>query len=146
MSIEENLATVHRYYEECANDADPDKKRALAVVDEILGTDFAMYYNNESDAEARRGKDKHKEFLVGHARAFRGERWTVERIVADEQTVASQWRIQATHTKTGNTIDLRGADFFTIRNGHLAELRRFLDFRTLTEQTQPKPAPQEASD
>jgi len=147
MSAEKNIATVRRYYEECTNDdGDPDKKHALAVADEIVSTDFAMYFNNENDAEAKRGKDKHKEFLVGHTRAFNGERWIVEGIIADEQTVASRWRIQATHTKTGNPIDLRAADFFTIRNGQLAELRRFLDFRTLVEQTQPVPARQEASD
>jgi ketosteroid isomerase-like protein len=147
MSAEKNIATVRRYYEECTtDDGDPDKKHALAVVDEILSADFTMYFNNESNAEARHGRDKHKEFLVGHTRSFRGERWTVEAIIADEQTVASRWRIQATHTKTGNPIDLRAADFFTIRNGQLAGLRRFLDFRTLMEQTQPKPVQQEASD
>jgi ketosteroid isomerase-like protein len=147
MTAENNIATVRRYYEECTyDDGDPDKKHALAVVNEIVSTDFTMYFNNESDAEARHGKEKHKEFLVGHTRAFRGERWTVEAIIADEQSVASRWRIHATHTKTGNPIDLRAADFFTLRNGQLVELRRFLDFRTLMEQTQPKSAQQETSD
>ena len=146
MSAEQNVAIVRRYYEECANDyGDPDKKRALAVVDELLSPDFAMSYNNESDAEAVRGKEQHKAFLVGHTRAFPGERWTVEGIVADERTVACRWRIQATHAETGNPIDLRAADFFTIRDGQLAELRRFLDFQTLAEQTQPASAQQEAS-
>jgi hypothetical protein len=54
----------------CTNDdGDPDKKRALAVADEILSTDFAMYFNNESDAEAKRGKDKHKEKMFLHKRS-----------------------------------------------------------------------------
>ncbi len=140
MSTQKNIAIVRRYYEECANDyGDSDKKRALAVADELLTADFAMYYNNQTDAEATRGLNKHKEFLVQHTRAFRGERWTVEGIVADERTVACRWSVQATHTETGNSIDLRAADFFTVRNGQLAELRRFLDFRTLDAQLPPAP-------
>jgi ketosteroid isomerase-like protein len=141
MSAEENIATVRRYYAECTtDDGDPDKKHGLSVVDEILSLDFVMYFNNESDAEARRGRDKHKEFLVGHTRAFRGEHWIVEAMIADDQTVASRWRILETHNKSGNPIDLRAADFFTIRDGRLDELHRYLDFRTLMEQTQPTPA------
>jgi ketosteroid isomerase-like protein len=147
MSAEKNIAIVRRYYAECTtDDGDPDKTHALAVVDELFSTDFTMYFNTDSDTEAMRGKETHKDFLVGHTRAYRGERWTVEAIIADEQTVASRWRIQATHTDTGNLIDLRAADFFTLRNGQLAELRRFLDFRTLTEQKQPAPIAQEAND
>ena len=146
MSAEQNIAIVRRYYEECANDyGDPNKKRALTVVDELLSPDFAMSYNNESDAEAARGKEQHKAFLVGHTHAFPGERWTVEGIVADERTVACRWHLQTTHAETGNPIDLRAADFFTIRDGQLAELRRFLDFQTLTEQAQPASAQQGAS-
>jgi hypothetical protein len=47
------------------------------------------------------------------------------------------WRLQATHADTGNPIDLRAADFFSIENGQLAELRRFLDFHSLNQQRQP---------
>ena len=84
MSAEQNIAIVRRYYEECTNDyGDPEKKRALVAVDELLTRDFVMYYNNESDADGRRGMDAHKEFLVAHTHAFPGERWTVEPIVAD---------------------------------------------------------------
>ncbi len=145
MSTEENIAIVRRYYEECANDdGDPDQKRAMAVADELLTTDFAMYYNTETDAEAMRGLDTHKEFLLNHTRAFGGERWTVEAIVADEQTVACQWRIRATHTETGTPIDLRAADFFTVQQGQLAALHRFLDFRTLEAQLPATPAQQSA--
>lgn len=48
------------------------------IGDEFLSSDFTMYY---SDPEARHGRDEHKEFLLGHTRAFPGERWTVQRIV-----------------------------------------------------------------
>jgi ketosteroid isomerase-like protein len=98
-----------------------------------------MYYNDDQD-EARRGVDAHKEFLVEHTRAFREERWTVEAIVADERTVACRWRVRATHTETGNPVDVRGADFFIVEDGYLAELRRFLDWETVGAQTAPAAA------
>jgi ketosteroid isomerase-like protein len=146
MSAEQNIAIVRRYYEECTNDyGDPEKKRALVAVDELLTPDFVMYYNNESDADGRRGMDAHKEFLVAHTHAFPGERWTVEPIVADEQTVASVWRVKATHAETGNPIDVMAADFFTVKHGRLAELRRFLDWEMLHAQTEAAPAEQATS-
>ena len=61
MSAETNIAIVRRYYEECANDyGDADKAQALAVVDEILRSDFAMSYSDQDDTDAMRGKDTHK--------------------------------------------------------------------------------------
>ena len=47
--------------------------------------------------------------------------------MADEQTVACRWRCEATHSATNNPIDIHAADFFTVRDGRLAVLRRFLD-------------------
>ena len=144
MSAEHNIATVRRYYQECANDGDPHKTQALVVVNEILSTDFAMAYNDQRDGEAGRGRDAHKAFLTGHAQMFPWEHWTIDAIVADEQLVACRWHVHATHADTGNPVDLWGADFFTIRQGQLADLRRFLDFATLREQMQPTSAPHDA--
>ncbi len=144
MSVAHNIATVRRYYEECANDGDPHKTHALGVVNDLLSTDFAMAYNDQPDGAAGRGRDTHQAFLTGHAQAFPGEHWTIEAIVADEQLVACRWRVQATHAETGNPVELRGADFFTIRQGQLADLRRFLDFASLRAQMHPTSAPHDA--
>ena len=109
-----NIALALRYYEECPpDDGDPEKSRAQLVVDEILSPDFTMYFNCEAEPDAAHGRDEHKQFLVAHTRAFAGERWTVEVIVADAQTVACQWRCQAAHRETNNPIDMHAADFFT---------------------------------
>jgi ketosteroid isomerase-like protein len=93
-----------------------------------------MSYNNEADAEAAHGRKRHKAFLIAHARDFPNDRWTVEAIVAAADVVACRWRFQATHAATGNPVDVRAADFFTVRNGRLTELRRFLDFEGFHEQ------------
>jgi ketosteroid isomerase-like protein len=106
----------------------------MAVLDELLTDDFLMLYGNQNDAEAVRGRERHKEFVDRHARAFVDDKWTIEALVADEQTVACRWRIEATHAETGSRIDVRAADFYTARNGRLAELRRFLDFRSFEAQ------------
>ena len=138
MPREQNIALALRYYEECPpDDGDPEKKRASYVADEILSDDFTMYFNGEADDEAMQGRQAHKGFLIAHTQAFGGERWSVEAIVADENTVACQWRCKATHRETNNPIDILAADFFTVRDGHLAVLRRFLDFETLEDQRSP---------
>lgn len=141
MSDAQNVALALRYYEECTPDVgDPEKERARQVVDELLSPDFTMYFNCEDEAEAARGRDEHKRFLVAHTNSFPGEHWTVETIVADEQTVACHWHARATHRETNNPIDIHAADFFTVRDGRLAELRRFLDFSTLEAQIEATPA------
>lgn len=138
VSAEQNAALVRRYFEECVSRASgPDQEHALSIVDEILTDDFVMFYNNATDAKADRGRERHKEFLVGHARAYPDDHWTIEALVADEETAACWWRIRARHAGTGNPIEVRAGDFFRIRDGRLAELRRFLDFRSLDRQTQP---------
>ena len=141
MSTEQNVALVRRYFSECVSGASgPDQHHALAVADELLSADFVMFYNNQTDAEAARGAERHKEFLVEHARAFPDDRWTVEALVADEETVACQWRFQGNHAKTGNAVDVRAADFFTVREGRLSEVRRFLDFESFGRQLGPPAA------
>jgi len=138
MSAEQNAALVRRYFEECVSGASgPDQEHALSIVDEILTEDFVMFYNNATDAKADRGREHHKEFLVDHARAYPDDHWTIEALLADEEAAACWWRIQARHARTGNPIDVRAGDFFRIRDGRLAELRRFLDFKSLDRQTRP---------
>jgi ketosteroid isomerase-like protein len=140
MSAEQNVALVRRYFSDCVNRVGPDQEGAFAIVDELLSSDFVMAYNNESNVEAARGRERHKEFLVEHARNFPDDHWTVEAVVADDDVAACQWRIQATHARTGNPIDVRAADIFVVRNGRLAELRRFLDFKSFHEQLRPRAA------
>jgi len=141
MSAEQNATLVRRYFEECVSGVNsPDRDRALAMVDELLTADFVMYYNNDTDAQAAAGRERHKEFLVAHARHYPDDHWTVEALIEDEEAVACRWRIQSSHAKTGNPIDVRAADFFLVRDGRLAELRRFLDFRSLDHQTRARAA------
>jgi ketosteroid isomerase-like protein len=138
MSAEHNAALVRRYFEECVSGVGGrDQRRSLAVADDLLAADFVMYYNNETEADATRGHERHKEFLVEHERTFPDDDWTVEALVADEDVVACWRRIRARHAVTGNPIDVCAADFLRVRDRRLAELRRFLDFRSLNRQTRP---------
>jgi steroid delta-isomerase-like uncharacterized protein len=135
---ERNAALVRRYFTECVSGASgSDQARALAILDELLSPDFVMRYNNETDAEAMRGRERHKEFLAEHARNLPDDDWTVETLIADEETVACVWRFEGTHAGTGNRVEARAADFFRVENGQLAELRRFLDFKSFERQLRP---------
>jgi ketosteroid isomerase-like protein len=135
MPTEQSAELVRRYFRDCVNAINgPDRDQALAIVDELLTDDFTMSYNNETDAEAAGGRERHKAFLIEHAEAFPDDNWAIEALVADEEVVACQWRIQANHAKTGNRIDVHAADIFRVRDGRLAELRRFLDFKSFERQ------------
>lgn len=135
MATEQNADLVRRYFGDCVSGVNgPDRRRALAILDELLTDDFTMSYNNETDSEATRGRERHREFLVEHAQNFPDDHWTIEALVADEDVVACRWRIDANHAGTGHRIDVRAADFFRVRDGRLAELRRFLDFKSFERQ------------
>ena len=139
MSAEENAALVRRYFAECVSPASsPDPSRALSLVDELLTEDFVMFFNDDTEADAARGRDEHKRFLIGHAEHFPDDDWTVEALFADDEGAACRWHFLGTHAGTGNPIDVRAADFYRIRDGRLAEFRRFLDFRSLDHQRRPQ--------
>jgi ketosteroid isomerase-like protein len=134
---EQNVELVRRYFADCVSGASgPDQPRALALVDELLSPDFVMSYNNDGDAEAVRGREQHKDFLVRHGAAFPGDTWTLEAILAAGPTVACRWHFEATHAETGNAVQARAADFFRVEDGRIAELRRFLDFESFYRQVQ----------
>jgi ketosteroid isomerase-like protein len=134
-SADQTITLVRRYFAECVQPVGgPERAAALAAVDELLTADFVMFYGNDTDAEAMRGRDRHKAFLVNHARNFPEDVWTVDSIVAVGERVACEWRIKATHAATGNPVDVRAADFIMVRDGQLAELRRYLDFESFHRQ------------
>jgi ketosteroid isomerase-like protein len=136
MSSQKNIATVKRYFD-CLNQSGaPDPSQALALLDELVVEDFVMYYNNQTTDAAMHGLAKHKEFVLRHARNFTQANWIVEELLAGEDSVACQWRILATHTSSGNSIDVRAMDMIRMRDGCIAELRRFLDYKSLNEQIQ----------
>jgi steroid delta-isomerase-like uncharacterized protein len=141
MTAEQNRSLVRRYFAESVNGVNgPNRERSLRGLDELLSDDFTMAYNNDAAADAMRGRDRHRQFLVDHARHYPDDEWQIEELVADDATVACQWRIHATHAKSGRRIDVRAADIYKVRDGRLAELRRFLDFADLDAQTRPVPA------
>ena len=140
-TVDSNAALVRRYFGECVSAATgPHQSVAMALVDELLTADFVMLYNSQPDDEASRGRERHKAFLIQHARRFPDDRWTIEALVAGQDLVACQWRFEASQPPPGRRIDVRAADFFKVRDGRLAEVRRFLDFESFEQQVQPPPA------
>jgi len=133
-------ALVRRYFEAVNNVGGAQPDAALGIVDDVTADDFVMAYNNDADADAMRGRDRHKDFLVEHAHDVVDDRWTIETLVEGDDIVACIWRTRGRHAETGKPLDVRGADFFTVRGGRLAELRRFMDFESAEEQVRETPA------
>lgn len=140
MSADDTAMLVRRYFDDCVQRVNgPERQRALATLDELLTDDFLMVYNGDDAAKADRGRQRHKAFLVSHARAYPDDGWTVASLIADDDSAACVWRIRARHARTGNAIDVTAADFYRVRGGRLAELRRFLDFAGLERQQRSPP-------
>ena len=135
MSAEHHATLVRRYFDDVLNGLNgPDPARALAIVDQLFADDFKMGFNNATDAEMAHGRAAHKAFLVDHARDYPDDHWIVEELIAVDDAIACQWHIRARHVESGNPIDVRAADFYRVRDGRLAELRRFLDFQSFNRQ------------
>jgi ketosteroid isomerase-like protein len=138
-SSADNAELVRRYFDECVGRiGGPGRESALSVIDELLTDTFVMTYNNDPEGGGVRRRERHKAFLIAHEANYPEDRWTIEAMVASESTVACQWRLRCRHAKTGNPVDVRAADFFSVSEGRLDSLRRFLDFEGFREQTRPR--------
>jgi steroid delta-isomerase-like uncharacterized protein len=89
-----------------------------------------------------RGKDTVRAFFRELFDAMPDFELTVERVVADEETVAVKWHARATFTggpfqgirATGKTVELRGLDFFEIEDGLIRRNTVFYDGASFARQ------------
>jgi steroid delta-isomerase-like uncharacterized protein len=89
-----------------------------------------------------RGKDAVRGFFRELFAAMPDFELTVERVVADEATVAVKWRARGTFTgeafqgiaATGRAVELRGLDFFEIEDGLIRRNTVFYDGASFARQ------------
>lgn len=89
-----------------------------------------------------RGKDAVRDFFRELFAAMPDFELTMERIVADDNSVAVKWRARATFTgapfqgikATGKAVELRGVDFFEIEDGLIKRNTVFYDGASFARQ------------
>jgi ketosteroid isomerase-like protein len=112
-----------------------DRPAALATAESLLIDDFVMTDNGQSEAEGEGGVGRHQASSSTTLGRTANDKWTIEKLVPEDDAAACVWRIRATHAESGNRIDVLAADLDVIRDGRIASLRRFLDFEDLRAQT-----------
>jgi steroid delta-isomerase-like uncharacterized protein len=118
MSIEENRAIVRRAYE-FWNTGD------AAAIDRLVAPDLVMHLRGRSDVA---GVDAYRSFYAGYRAAFPDQRWTIEELIAEADTVVALWTLRATHrgelmgiAATGREVTVTGISVFRIADGRIAE-------------------------
>jgi hypothetical protein len=107
VSAEENKAIFRRYIEEVGNQGN------LELADEI----FDRYLAHQPDGSVlERGPEDVKRFTGEFREAFHGYHATVELQIAEEDLVATRWRLRGNHqgefrsmAATGKVMEIRGS-------------------------------------
>src|SRR5437867_2782320 len=133
MPADDNVALVHRYYDEIWNTG------TSAVIDELLAPSFVFY---PPDApEGLQGRATHRDYVAWHRRAFPDQQLIVIDTLADGEKVATHWIARGTHHGAyagvppgGQQITVRGMDLFRVVEGRIQEVHSFYDLLTVRRQ------------
>jgi steroid delta-isomerase-like uncharacterized protein len=117
---EENKALVRRWFEDLFNEGNLD------VADEIIDPDHLGHDPTLPDLPI--GPEGQKQLVNLYRSAFPDARITIEKQVAEGDTVATRWTGRGTHqgelmgvAPTGNQVTLTGIDISRISEGKIVE-------------------------
>lgn len=130
-------AVVRHYYADIGGQDDLEKSSEAA--DRLLATDFSFSFGNQT--EQTRGLEAHKKWLAWHHDVAKNQKWTVQDLVIENDTAAVRFQVAVTANAPlfgieakGRSVALRGMDFFRVSQGHIVELYRVFDARSLVIQ------------
>jgi ketosteroid isomerase-like protein len=109
---------VRAYYEDL-NSADADK------VASHFTDDAVHYYTRRDPHVGARAIADNAVLAVTHLNAI----WTCEHLVESDDEVAIEWTMAFDHPRTGKRLLDRGAEFLTIRDGLICEVRAYYNER-----------------
>ena len=132
---EENMALIHRWFEEVWN-----KGRAEAI-DELFADDGIANGLADEQGEPLRGPSGFKPFFQKFRDAFPDIEVIVEDTVAEGDKVAARCRVRGTHkgeglgvAATNNPIEFTGICIVRIKDGQIAEAWNNFDFMSMSRQ------------
>jgi steroid delta-isomerase-like uncharacterized protein len=124
MSVEQNKATVRRYFERLLNGWD------LGITDEIFAPDFVFHGNILASPPARPlGREAYKrEVLATLSMGFPERQYAIEDLVAEGDRVVVRWTASGTHLgefqgipATGKRVTKAGISLFRLAGGRVVE-------------------------
>ena len=121
MSVEENKATVRRFFDEVINAGNLDQ------ADEFVTSDY-VEHQELPGAEGREGIGVAKGFLSMMRVAFPDFRFDIEDVIAEGDKVAARVVVRGTHrgemmglAPTGKRVSTSGIEVFRFENDKIAE-------------------------
>ena len=119
MLTEENKFVVRRRIEEIYN------KKEIAIVDEIIATDFVLH---DPNSPAIRGSEGFKQFVTSNLSTFPDIHFTIEDQIAEGDKVATRWTVRGTHKgdlvgidPTGRQVKMVGISIDRVADGKIIE-------------------------
>ncbi|HET8629518.1 MAG TPA: ester cyclase [Thermomicrobiales bacterium] len=132
MSTEANKDVVRRYFRDLADNTNP------GAAGEILAAGYACHVPGNPGLLDRAGL---AQFVGGFHAAFPGITHTVEDLVAERDRVAARITVRGANRgefmglpPTGREIEIGAVNFFTVRDGRIAEQRVLFDNLALMQQ------------
>jgi steroid delta-isomerase-like uncharacterized protein len=120
MSLEQNKALSRRFFDEVCNG------RQQAVADELFTADHQ--YHDPASPGTPAGPAGMKQLTSTYYTAFRDARWTVNEVIAVDDTVVTRWTGTGTQTAelmgippTNRRVSVDGIWVHRVRNGRIAE-------------------------
>ncbi|MEV8637647.1 ester cyclase [Streptosporangium sp. NPDC051023] len=133
MGVENNIALVRRTIEEAYNHGNVD------VYDQTLTENYVAHAPGRGDKINGRDGAKHR--VLALRRAAPDLRVTIDKLVADDDHVVTQWRLKGTHdgpfndlAPTNRPVTLAGATIDRFVNGQVAESWHYWDTAHLDTQ------------
>jgi steroid delta-isomerase-like uncharacterized protein len=141
VSTEEIKAVVRRYYDEVLNSGNVDALEAMAIAD------YQEHDPLPGQVGGRAGLEQRVQMLRGALRPH----FTIEDVIAEQDTVVVRWTNRGTHVgeflgmpPTGQSFAISGIDIHRLKGGKLAEHWHVVDMFGLLQQlgllTQPAEA------
>ncbi len=120
MSAEQNKALARRFFDEVCNGRKP------AVADELFAP--AHQYHDPSSPGTPAGPEGMKQLTATYYTAFRDAHWTVEDMIATDDTVVTRFTGSGTQTAelngippTGRKVSVQGIWVHRVRGGKIEE-------------------------
>jgi steroid delta-isomerase-like uncharacterized protein len=116
MSIEENKALVHRFFEEA-------NKGNLAVIDKLCAPGY-VYHGTTGDMT----REQFKQYAAGLLAAFPDLNGSIDDIIAEGDNIAARYTLRGTHrgalrgvAPTGKRVTIRGIEIDRFAGGKFVE-------------------------
>jgi steroid delta-isomerase-like uncharacterized protein len=132
---EENVAIVHRWFDEVWNN------RREYLIDELLSEDSIAHGLMDVSGQALRGHEGFKNLFYAFSTAFPNLRIIVEDTISDRDLVVARCTVKGTHrgdglgvAPTDQQVEFAGLCMMRLRDGKITEVWNQFDFMNMYQQ------------